>query len=317
MHYEVIAQVNLLFAVLLASLTSLIADLGILASVGAQAARVHHLMKTLDNLQSGRSADGGPYDQGIELREKEAEEANTTQEPGAEGEGAICLELKDVTLRPPQGGLGVGVSKLSFMLRTGQSLLIRGDSGVGKSSLLRAIGGLWAAGEGSIRRCKASNCFFVPQEPYLCLGSLRANALYPRVGSDGATEELPVEQVLHSVNLGHLIGRHGLDTEVPLDTTLSGGEKQRLGMARLLLRPAGLQLALLDEATSALDSNNEAALYTLLRDKVRCHASVAHGESLDRFHTQRLWLRRSESGAAAGYIEEIGQVGGCEDPVSL
>merc|ERR1740121_314908 len=197
MHFEIIAQANLLFGVLLASFGSLIADLGIIASVGAQAARVKHLMETLDHLEAGRDAGGKQSGNGIELSEREGTANGVTESDD------VCLELRDVALQPPHGA-GLMLSKLSLVLRNGQSLLIRGESGIGKSSLLRAIGGLWTAGEGCISRCQASRCFFVPQEPYLCLGSLRDNATYPAIrdekGCDGAIDKSMVVEVLQSVN---------------------------------------------------------------------------------------------------------------------
>lgn len=311
MEFSTIPQVNLLFMTLLASFTALVADLGMIASVGAQSIRIRHLMQTVEGLHKDDTRDGS--EGGLALVEIESSASTGS---GAEN---VYLELKDVTLQSPHSGAPL-LADISLVLRSGDSLLIGGESGIGKSSLLRAIGGLWTAGHGSISRCKAAQCFFVPQEPYLCLGTLRANATYPQRVQDSMLceaksaeaaspdiETQRVEYVLQAVNLGHLITRHGLDQEMDLEGTLSGGEKQRLGFARLLLRP-GLDFALLDEATSALDERNEDALYRLLMARVKCHASVAHHPNLERFHSHKLLLQRSRSGpgrSAGGEIQRI------------
>merc|ERR1712217_579092 len=167
----VISQVNLLFAVLLASLTTLVTDLGLIASVGAQAARINGLMQTLDSMHKN----GSSAPEGIVLSEREDSNRSDQHDD-------VCLEMRSVQLQPPRSDSPV-LSEMSLVLHRGESLLIGGESGIGKSSLLRAVGGLWTAGSGYISRCKASRCFFVPQEPYLCMGSLLANATYPLVPS--------------------------------------------------------------------------------------------------------------------------------------
>ncbi|CAK9001471.1 unnamed protein product [Durusdinium trenchii] len=183
--------------------------------------------------------------------------------------------------------------QLNKLLRffTGESLLIEGTSGTGKSSLLRAIGGLWSHGSGTIRRTRLERCFFLPQQPYLCLGSLRDNVLYPRDKDEVDVSNDAIQEVLGSLGISHLEDRYELDRHLDFTNILSGGERQRLGFARLLLRD-DIELALLDEATSALDDENEKVAYQLLRQKVPSYVSVGHRASLVSWHTNRLLLNR-------------------------
>merc|ERR1712038_880393 len=103
--------------------------------------------------------------------------------------------------------------------------------------MLRAIGGLWSTGDGTLERCRLQECFFAPQAPYLCVGTLRDNIKYPNCAKEKVHGEgSQIKKILSSVNIGYLVERYGLDTEVNWDDVLSGGEKQRLGFSRLLLR---------------------------------------------------------------------------------
>jgi vitamin B12/bleomycin/antimicrobial peptide transport system ATP-binding/permease protein len=187
------------------------------------------------------------------------------------------LTVHHLTLWTPQQQTAL-VENLSFCLPAGQSLLIVGASGVGKTTLLRAIAGLWTTGNGAIEHPPLKHLLFLPQVPYLRLGSLRQQLFYPETVSRSDAELIAV---LSQVNLP--IARWGgLDAVTDWTRVLSGGEQQRLAFARLLVQQP--RYALLDEATSALDLGNEARLYTQLRQMQITYISVAHRESLVDWH---------------------------------
>jgi vitamin B12/bleomycin/antimicrobial peptide transport system ATP-binding/permease protein len=197
-----------------------------------------------------------------------------------------CLMLENVTLQTPNRQRTL-VEQLSVSLAPGQGLLVRGPSGCGKSSLLRAIVGLWDAGAGTIVRPPLDQMLFLPQRPYMVLGSLRDQMLYPN--RRDAIDDEQLRQILLQVNLPDLEQRHGgLDTQQNWSEVLSLGEQQRLIFARLLVnKPI---CAVLDEATSALDPKNEQHLYQALQAFGIAFLSVGHRESLSDYHQSILDL---------------------------
>ncbi|MDQ5914824.1 MAG: vitamin B12/bleomycin/antimicrobial peptide transport system ATP-binding/permease protein [Pseudomonadota bacterium] len=210
------------------------------------------------------------------------------------------LALEDVTLHTPNYDR-ILVRNLSVSVKPGEGLMIVGESGCGKSSLLRAIAGLWHSGSGTILRPGADDILFLPQQPYMLLGTLRSQLLYPNTAHAVADDELCA--LLEKVNLPDLAQRFGgLDAHEDWHKVLSIGEQQRLAFARLLLtRP---RFAILDEATSALDIANEASLYRQLAEIETTLVSVGHRSTILRFHTQVLELTGDSewrSHAAATY----------------
>ena len=199
------------------------------------------------------------------------------------------LVLDHVALALPDGEPLLG--PVDAAVSRSESLLIRGPSGSGKSTLFRAIAGLWAFGTGTIRWPRDFEPMFLPQRPYLPLGTLRQVVTYP--DSEKPFETQDIADALRTCALPHLVGR--LDEERPWAFELSPGEQQRIAVARALLhRPAWL---FLDEATSALDPDLERRLYSVLRARLpdATVVSIGHRRGLAEYHAHVL-----EIGSAAG-----------------
>ena len=193
------------------------------------------------------------------------------------------IAVRSLTVRTPANV--ALVEGLSLELPRNSSLLIRGRSGIGKTTLLRAMAGLWPYVDGTIVRPVGQKALFLPQKPYLPLGTLRSSLYYP--GIPAQTDDRAAA-ILGRCHLGHLVAR--LDEEDDWTRILSLGEQQRLAIGRLLLnRP---RVAFLDEASSAMDEGLEHAMYRLLRESLpgATLVSVGHRSSLLSFHTRVLEL---------------------------
>jgi putative ATP-binding cassette transporter len=205
--------------------------------------------------------------------------------PGADVEERDSgLGLRNLTVRRP-GGESL-IDDLDLDVPAGGALLIKGPSGTGKTTLLRTLAGLWPHAGGTIAEPNDRVALFLPQQPYLPLGTLRAALAYPEPADRLDTETATT--MLRDVALPHLVDR--LDDEADWPRTLSPGEQQRLGFGRILL--AKPTVVFLDEASSALDEGLERTMYDLVRERLpeTTIVSVGHRSTLEAMHSQQLAL---------------------------
>ena len=196
------------------------------------------------------------------------------------------LEIEHLTLQTPDYRRTLVVD-LSLKFISGEGVLIVGASGGGKSSLLRAVAGLWDSGSGSIVRPPLEEMFFLPQRPYMIIGTLRGQLMYPSEKKDVTDDKL--HDVLKAVNLPDLVERcGGFEIEADWGKILSLGEQQRVAFARVLLAQA--RYVILDEATSALDTENEESLYQQLHESGATLVSVSHRLNIVKYHRHVLDL---------------------------
>jgi putative ATP-binding cassette transporter len=204
-----------------------------------------------------------------------------------------ALSLDDVAISLPQGRPLLASS--SLLLKKNENVLVSGPSGSGKSTLFRALAGIWPYWKGRIRLPQGARLLFLPQKPYLPIGTLKHAVSYPE--SAGRFSEEEVRESLRQVGLSHLAGE--LERSENWAQLLSGGEQQRLAFARALLnKPDWL---FMDEATASLPEDAQEALYRLLKERLpgTTLVSIGHRDSLAAHHARRLeW--RGESLVAAG-----------------
>jgi putative ATP-binding cassette transporter len=253
--FGVITQADMAFSQVLASLSIIVTSFADISSFVAVTNRLGSFIEALDKEPS------------------EGETKVTTQ-------NAPEVKLDGVTVNTPDARRTL-VSNLDVDAGTARRMLIVGSSGVGKSSVLRTIAGLWESGDGTVERPELKEMLFLPQKPYMSLGTLRSQLLYPHVDAQMSDEEL--QDVLSRVNLGDLTAKvGGLDAELDWSEFLSVGEQQRLAFARILVHKP--RYAVLDEATSGLDVTNEEKLYRELRTTGTHFISVGHRPTLAAYH---------------------------------
>jgi putative ATP-binding cassette transporter len=244
-----------------------------LAEWTASARRASNLLVAIDGLEHVENSQSGAIKR------------------GEGGEGA-AIRLKDVSVALSDGT--VVVDDADVTVNFGERVLVAGESGTGKSTLVRAIAGLWPWGEGEITLETGAKMFLMPQKPYIPLGTLRRAATYPQQAED--FDEKEVAESLKAVGLGHLVEKLD-DEEAKWDRTLSGGEQQRLAFARLFLHKP--DIVVMDEATSALDPESQTMLMNLVSERLPKTAivSVGHRPELEAFHERKVNLVRRKGGA--------------------
>jgi putative ATP-binding cassette transporter len=207
-----------------------------------------------------------------------------------EGEGA-ALRLKDLSVTLDDGTAVLDDTDIA--IKPGERVLVAGESGTGKSTLVRAIAGLWPWGGGTIEVQNGAKLMLLPQRPYIPIGTLRRAAVYPEAPDSRSIEE--VAEAFRRVGLEHLVDR--IEEEAPWDQTLSGGEKQRMAFARIFLHNP--DIIILDEATAALDPESQDRLMELLsrRPENTALVSVGHRPELEAFHNRKVVLERRAGGA--------------------
>jgi putative ATP-binding cassette transporter len=269
-----------------------------LTAFGAGIDRLHDFAASLGQIEHKKdaadllaTASDAPEDETAAIADSEADSSPADEaesdslQPMIQQAIAPQLSLQHLTLQTPNYQRTL-IEDLTLELATDSSLLVAGPSGCGKSSLLRAIAGLWNSGGGLIQRPELKDLLFLPQKPYMILGTLREQLRYPDPDADITDEQM--HDVLKTVNLPDLAERFGgFDAEEEWGDVLSLGEQQRLSFARVLLHCP--RYAVLDEATSALDRHNEAQLYEALEATSTTYLSVGHHESLEAHHR---WLLR-------------------------
>jgi len=216
-----------------------------------------------------------------------AREAETAEGVRVSPGDAPAIRAEHLDLALPGAGAQAGrvlIADTSFSIEPGSRVLITGPSGSGKTTLFRALAGIWPFGRGRVTVPKGARVLFLPQKPYLPIGTLRAAVSFP--AASGAFDDDAIRATLAQCRLENFAGR--LDESSNWALVMSGGEQQRLALARALLnRPDWL---FLDEATASLDEATESHLYALVRERMpqTTLVSIAHRSTVQAFH-DRIW----------------------------
>ncbi|KAH7321380.1 ABC transporter transmembrane region 2-domain-containing protein [Stachybotrys elegans] len=265
-----------------------------LAELAGYTSRVYTLISTLHRVHADA----------YYLRPGQSELYSLSDVQGTMQKGFDGVRLEQVPVVAPglwpQGGEEL-LESLSLIVRSGEHLLISGPNGVGKSAIARILAGLWPVYRGLVSRPKATGqdgIMFLPQRPYLSPGTLRDQIIYPDGHQDMKEKrrsEDDLKQILEDARLGYLPAREGgWDTRKEWKDVLSGGEKQRMGFARLLYHEP--QYAIIDEGTSAVSSDVEGLLYETCKDKGITLITVSTRASLKKYHTFNLILGLGDNG---------------------
>ncbi|KAL7887337.1 hypothetical protein AOLI_G00050580 [Acnodon oligacanthus] len=251
-------------------------------------ARITELMKVLKELNSGK------YERTM-VSQSEKETDSLDKLILVPGSGRIInmdnvIKFEQTPLATPNGD--ILIRDLSFEVKSGTNVLVCGPNGCGKSSLFRVLGELWPLFGGSLTKPERGKLFYVPQRPYMTLGSLRDQVIYPDTYEEqkkkGISDQV-LKEYLDNVQLGHILGREGTwDAVQDWMDVLSGGEKQRMAMARLFYHKP--QFAILDECTSAVSVDVEDYIYSHCRKVGITLFTVSHRKSLWKHHEYYLHM---------------------------
>ncbi|KAL4785337.1 ABC transporter transmembrane region 2-domain-containing protein [Aspergillus varians] len=200
----------------------------------------------------------------------------------------------------PRGGDEL-LESLSFVVHSGDHLLISGPNGVGKSAIARIVAGLWPVYRGLVSRPRGfglDGIMFLPQRPYLSVGTLRDQVIYPHTEidmRDAGVSDSALQKILEDAHLGYLPSREGgWDSRKEWKDVLSGGEKQRMAMARIFYHEP--RYAFLDEGTSAVSSDVEGLLYEQAKERGITVITISTRASLKKYHTYNLTIGVSSAG---------------------
>lgn len=286
-----------------------------LSELAGYTSRVYQLISTLHRVHANAYA---PYPRRSPSR---IELFSLADVQGTVYAGFDGVRLEDVPVVAPAlfpyGGDEL-IESLSFVVHSGEHLLISGSNGVGKSSIARIVAGLWPVYRGLVSRPRNNGqdgIMFLPQRPYLSVGTLRDQVIYPHTEMDMRDNERrdsELEQVLEDAKLGHLVAREGgWDTRKEWKDVLSGGEKQRMAIARLLYHEP--KYAFLDEGTSAVSSDVEGLLYERCKERGITVITLSTRASLRKHHTFNLILGLGDE----GYDWEMVRIGTEQEKLGL
>ncbi|XP_050993317.1 ATP-binding cassette sub-family D member 3b isoform X2 [Labeo rohita] len=249
--------------------------------------RITEIQEVLKELNSGR------YERTMVTQR--IKDDSVEKIPLIPGRGKIIIadniiKFEHIPLATPNGD--ILIRDLSFEVSSGTNVLVCGPNGCGKSSLFRVLGELWPLCGGQLTKPERGKLFYVPQRPYMTLGSLRDQVIYPDTHEDQkkkGTSDRVLKEYLDNVQLGHILEREGSwDSVQDWMDVLSGGEKQRMAMARLFYHKP--QFAILDECTSAVSVDVEDFIYSHCRKVGITLFTVSHRKSLWKHHEYYLHM---------------------------
>ncbi|KAJ9502543.1 ATP-binding cassette long-chain fatty acid transporter pxa1 [Exophiala xenobiotica] len=286
-----------------------------LSELAGYTSRVYQLISTLHRVHANA------YGQNHRRHSGRIELYSMADVQGTVYAGFDGVRLEDVPIVAPAlypyGGDEL-IESLSFVVHSGEHLLISGSNGVGKSAIARIVAGLWPVFRGLVSRPRNTGqdgIMFIPQRPYLSVGTLRDQVIYPHTEIDMREHERrdsELERILEEAKLGHLLAREGgWDTRKEWKDVLSGGEKQRMAFARLFYHEP--RYAFLDEGTSAVSSDVEGLLYERCKDRGITLLTLSTRASLRKYHKSNLILGLGDE----GYDWELVKIGTDAEKFSL